>query len=167
MTRNAPLVVMLLFLSRSTPSPAAPEEKALAVSAGIAVVAENSPASVGPALILDYLYGISESVWLRASAGSSAHESFGVFAAHATFGVTYALDVVKYVPSATLGAGLLVLARKDQDLEARPVFEIGLGIDRLLSRQASLGAHARLQSFASDTLYVNAGLRFCYRFDFF
>jgi hypothetical protein len=82
-------------------------------------------------------------------------------------GVTYALDVVKYVPSATLGAGLAVVAREDKDVTLRPMFEIGVGLDRLLSRSAALGVQARLQSFASDTLYVNAGFRFCYRFDFF
>ena len=76
------------------------DDRSLSLSLGYArfKVPEHDPD--GGALALDYERGLSEALALRASAGGGLYHDAGdpAYSAHAVAGITYALDVLKYVP---------------------------------------------------------------------
>jgi hypothetical protein len=122
----------------------------------------------GGMLSVDYERGVTDALWFRATGGAGvfASDQGTIVAGTAIVGLTYAFDVLRYVPYANLGAGILwtegAVAR-----EVRPVLELGFGLDVLTSRTASYGLVMRFQSFASQSAYFTIGPRITWRWGFF
>lgn len=182
-------LVALLVLGTPSVADAAEGERIIALGLDYATwtVPQEIPgtqvdevANRGGAFAIDGLYGWNDTLWLRASAraglgraqlGDEDHRL--AWDAGATFGVRYAIDVLRYVPFVDLGLGVLLLgdagdesaAQVDTTLE--PVVELGLGLDVLESRTFSWGVVLRFDSFASQAVFFTAGARVAFRWGYF
>ena len=146
-------------------------ENALSASlmyARFALAADEDVGDSGAALGIDYERGLTRALWLRGSGG------FGVFpegdltySGHGTLGLTYALDVVRYVPYVNLGVGAVALGGGGVDTDVYPLVELGGGVDVLHSRSLSYGIQVRFESFIAETALFTAGARVTYRWGFF
>jgi len=149
---------------------ASEDERILSVTANYATFSADERNPHGAGLAAGFEYGLSDALWLRAAGGGAAYSDSGDFAwsSHATFGITYVLDVLQYVPYVNIGAGVFVTdsARDDVDLTVDPVAELGLGLDVLSSRRFSYGAYLRVSAL-TDTTIFRAGLRMSWRSGFF
>lgn len=145
-------------------------ETALSGSLSFATFAVPDHDAVGGALGIDYERGLTRSLWLRASAGGGLYSEDDSLAGsvHGTVGVTYAFDVLKYVPYANLGiGGIYVGGGSLEESHLEPLVEIGGGLDILVSRNVSWGLVARFESFLDRTAFFTAGARLTYRWGFF
>src|SRR5207249_4716299 len=83
--------------------------------------------------------------------------------------VLWKLDVVQWIPFATLDVGPLFLAPPERGVSTELDLAFGLGVDYLMSRELSVGAHARYHLVATDPsrvpAYVTVGFRVEYRWD--
>jgi hypothetical protein len=153
--------------------PAAGDEGESALSVGLSFATFAIPDHDGQcgALGLEYERGLSDAFWLRASAAGAVHHGGDVdgtsYAGQAAVGLTYVIDVLKYVPYLHAGLGAVALGGGALDGELHPVAEIGLGLDVLARRGLSYGAFARLGSFLEDSAFVTAGVRVTWRWGFF
>jgi hypothetical protein len=130
---------------------------------------EDSVTARGGGLAMDYAYGWSDDVWLRASAAGGYYflpDGTGL-AAGGTVGVTYALDVLRFVPVLELGVGGLWVSGDGIESELKPVVELGIGVHVLRSRGTSWGVVARFDSFASQAVFLTLGARFTWRWGYF
>jgi hypothetical protein len=166
----ASLALLLAFLDRGQAS-ADEGESALSFGAGFASFSIPDHGGAGGTLGGDYERGLSDAFWLRASvAGAVYHGTEGegaLYAGRATVGLTYVLDVLKYVPYVHLGAGASILGGPDLDADVHPIGELGVGLDVLSRRGLSYGPFARLQSFLDDSAFIELGLRVTWRWGFF
>lgn len=143
---NRPLGILLAISGCLAPASAIASdgEKAVSVSASYGAVGDVADGAV---LGITHDRGIGEVLFLHLSGGGGAF--FGdldLYGGHATVGFKYLLfDIVKYVPYATLGAGVSVLAGDAIDTEVNPRLELGLGLDVLRSRSFSYGLVARFE----------------------
>ena len=107
----------------------------------------------------------------RCRRGRAAHhggdEDGTSYAGHGAVGLTYVIDVLKYVPYLHAGIGAALLGGGALDSKVHPVAELGLGLDVLSRRGLSYGAFVRLGSFLDDSAFVTAGLRLTWRWGFF
>jgi hypothetical protein len=146
-------------------------ESALSVGLSFATFSIPDHDGQGAALGVEYERGLSDAFWLRASAAGAAHhggdEDGTSYAGHGALGLTYVIDVLKYVPYLHAGIGAVALGGGALDREVHPVAEIGIGLDILSRRGLSYGAFARLGSFLDDSAFVTAGLRLSWRWGFF
>ncbi len=129
----------------------------------------NSLTAHGLALAADYEWGWNDTLWLRASAAGGY---YSVPAGHGwsgggTIGITYALDVLRYVPLVQAGIGALMIGGDGVETEIKPVVEIGLGLAVLESRTFSWGFVARFDSFASQVVFLTIGPRVTWRWGYF
>ena len=123
----------------------------------------------GGTLGLDYERGISDAVWLRASGGGAAMYDAGspYYLGHAEVGVTYVIDVLRYVPHVDVGIGGIYLRGDGIEDPIQPMIQIGGGLDMLVSRERSYGVFVRYESFLGRTAFFTAGARMSWRWGFF
>jgi hypothetical protein len=174
--RRAPLLLVLLLPARVL---AAEGEHALSATPSFARFsfsmerpgqpAPETISGLGGALHVDYEYGLTDTLWLRATLGAGLHrvEDGRARSGLATAGLTYAFDVLRYVPYLNLGAGVLVVDGDGFDRRIEPLVELGVGLDVLHSRSFSYGVALRFDAFASSATYFSAGLRASYRWGWF
>lgn len=165
---------LLLALLVPRAAAAVEGESALSVSVKFATLnvvreREADVSAVGGALVVDYQRGIGDTFWLRGAAGGAVHDADGgaVYAGHATAGITYAVDVLKYVPYLGIGAGALVIGGGPLETGVRPYIELGAGVEVLESPTFSWGADARLSSFISGVTVFMVGPRVSWRWGYF
>jgi hypothetical protein len=117
-------------------------------------------------------YGLTDSIWLSASAGASRQAKHGMRPALTLFeafgGVTVALDVLRTIPFVEALIGV-VLGDPSGDAASAlsPTIRIGVGADYLLTRSVSLGGVVRWRP-VTDALggsEVSAHLRLGLRFE--
>lgn len=161
--------VAAAVLCAAAPTASADEgETALSVTLGYATFAIPDHDPHGAALGLDYERGVTDALWLRGSAGGGVYHQDGpAYSGHAVLGLTYALDVLKYVPYANLGIGAIAVTGDELDTGVHPLLEIGGGLDILVDRGFSWGVQARFESFLDRTAFFTAGARLTWRWGFF
>jgi len=143
-------------------------ERAFSLSLSYASYTIPDHEPLGGVIGVDYERGLSDAVWVRGSAGGGLYYSDGpAYSGHAIIGLTYAFDVLKYVPYANVGAGAIVVAGDEFDTEIEPLIEIGAGIDFLRSREFSWGFVVRYETYTHETSFVTAGARMTWRSGFF
>jgi hypothetical protein len=146
-------------------------DHALSVSLSYGRFSSSEPELDGNGAVLgfDYERGVSDAIWLRASVGGGVYraEDDTSFSGHFTAGVTYAFDVIRYVPYLNAGIGGIVLGGGAAETDVAALLEIGAGIDVLHSREFSYGVLIRFESFIERTSFFTAGLRATYRWGFF
>ena len=81
--------------------------------------------------------------------------------------MTYALDVLRYVPFVSIGAGGAVIGGGGVDPGWRSFIELGVGLDVIESPTFSWGVAARFDSFASQVAYFAIGPRVSWRWGYF
>ena len=82
-------------------------------------------------------------------------------------GAALRFDVLKYVPYAFVGIGVLTTGGGPLARTVDPAVVVGGGIDWLQSRARSYGLEARLASFGGDVTVVTIGLRVTARWGYF
>lgn len=85
----------------------------------------------------------------------------------ATAGLTYRVDVLKYVPYVEVGVGALVRTGGPFEAGVEPALRLGGGIDWLRGRARSHGIAVAMTSFASDTTTVSVSVRSTWRWGYF
>lgn len=120
---------------------------------------------------MDYEYGLTDLIWLRASGGGGVFydrtAEAPAYAGFAEVGITYVLDVLKYVPHVDLGVGGVVLHTEGIEEPVRPLISIGGGVDLLQSRSRSMGIYSRFESFLGQSALFQVGVRTSWRSGFF
>jgi hypothetical protein len=168
MVRVVVAVLVGAFLAEETQALASPGEQAISVSLNYATfrVPEHDPN--GSVLGFDYERGFTDVVWLRVTGGGGAYydDDFS-YSGHATVGLTYSFDVLKYVPYANLGIGGIVLGGGGVETDVHALVELGLGVDILHSRTFSYGVQLRFESFLQETSFFTGGVRATWRWGFF
>jgi hypothetical protein len=150
------------------PAVAGEDDRSLSVSASYATFDGEEGSPDGAVLGLDYERGLSDSVWFRASAGAGLYcNACWAYSAYLTAGLSYALDVLKYVPYVTAGVGALLVGGEQVDNDIRPIAELGAGLDVLRSRTLSWGPSVRFEYFPGERAFLTAGLRLTWRWGFF
>jgi len=175
MSARAGRALLLLPLGLASaalgPPPAAADrgESTLSVDVSFASFAISDQDGLGGALGVDYERGLSDAFWLRAAAGGAYYrrDEGGAYAGSGAVGLTYVVDVVKYVPYLSVGLGAVFLDGAAIDGELHPTVEIGIGLDFLTRRGLSYGAFARFGSFLEDSSFFTAGLRMTWRWGLF
>lgn len=148
-------------------------ETSLSLSARYATLSVTRPGEDaggwGGGLVVDGQRALSDSLWLRAALGGAALTVDGeaAYLGCATFGVTWAVDVLKYVPYVGIGAGALVVGGGTLDTQVEPYVELGVGVDVIVSTGFSWGLDARLSSFAGDATVLLVGPRLTWRWGYF
>jgi hypothetical protein len=165
----ASLVASLGAVLGAAPAHAGDGESALGLSAVYAglTIPEHEPEGGG--LVLDYRRGVTDVVWLRGSLTGAAlsHEGGTSYLGQGVVGLTYALDILKYVPYVDLGLAATIVGGGGLDREVHPSIEAGVGLDVLVGRSLSWGPVARVAAFLDDSTLVSLGLRASYRWGFF
>jgi len=159
-----------LALTIATPPTAAsPDDRAFSVSLNYAHFDLGEDlAPHGGLLGADYERGLSETISLRASGGVGLYyEDALSYSGHATVGITYLFDVLKWVPYANLGVGAIFVDGTDQESSVNPLIELGFGVDFLRSREFSWGLQARYETYIDRTRFITAGVRATWRWGFF
>ncbi|MGN6110901.1 MAG: hypothetical protein ACTHU0_37720 [Kofleriaceae bacterium] len=82
-------------------------------------------------------------------------------------GVAYRFDVLKYVPYAFGGIGMVTAGGGPLDRDLDFALVLGGGVDWLRSRERSYGLELRLASFGGDITVFTAGVRGTVRWGFF
>lgn len=122
----------------------------------------------GAALAATYERGFGEDVAWRADLVLGGYFGGGtVGAGLATVGLTYRVDVLKYVPYLEAGVGVLVRTGGPFETGAEPALRIGGGLDFLQSRARSYGIAVAMTSFASDTTTLAVSVRSTWRWGYF
>jgi hypothetical protein len=172
--RRSVSVFVLLFPALAL---AVEGEQSLAISARFATLTltqavggrNRDLSGSGGALILDYQRAVSDTLWLRAALGGSVQsvEDQATWAGHVSFGVTYAVDILKYVPYVGAAAGALVIDGGPFDTKLKPYLEFGVGIEVIASTRMSWGIDARFSSFLSSAAVFMIGPRISWHWGYF
>ncbi|HEV7557779.1 MAG TPA: hypothetical protein VGO00_20075 [Kofleriaceae bacterium] len=160
-------------------------ERALSVSLGWATfsvpgkkMGNMEPPSVTPdfggTLGGIYEHGLSDDLSLRGElagglfyGGNGDTQTATSWAGLADVGIVFRFDVLKYVPYAFAGIGVVGAGGGPIDRNTDAVLAIGGGLDILASRSRSYGVEARLASFGGDVTLFTLGLRATVRWGFF
>ena len=131
-------------------------------------LSDQDHAASGALVGVEYERGVTEALWLRGQVGLGAYP-FGEasFSGDASVGLTYAIDVIRYVPYVKGGVGVLGVIGPAVDTSIYPLIEAGAGLDILHSRAFSYGLEARVEAFFEGTAFFTAGARISYRWGFF
>ena len=171
MARRFMAVVGLTLAAGASPSTAAADdgERALSVSAGYSSFAIPEHEPPGGALGLEYEHGIGDTMWFRAAAAGGVYggDDGPAYAGLGSVGITYVVDVLKYLPYLHAGVGGALLGGGVIETQVHPLIELGAGVDLLRSRDLSYGLWARIGSFIDDSATVGAGFRVTWRWGFF
>jgi len=160
---------LALLLAQPSPARAGEDDRALSVSLSYGSYALPDHTPEGSVLGLDYERGFSEVRSFRASTGGGIYFEDGSrsYSGHLVVGITYLMDVLKYVPYVNLGVGGIVIGGDDMDVDVSALLEMGVGLDVLHSRTFSYGAVVRFESYIQETSFFTAGLRMTWRWGFF
>ena len=160
-------------------------DRALSVSLGWATfsvpgkaMANMEPPSITPdvggTLGAIYEHSVSDDLSLRGElaggmfyGGNDAKQSAVSYTGLADAGITYRFDVLKYVPYAFAGLGVVVTGGGPIERGTDLVLALGGGLDILSSRTRSWGVEARLASFGGDVTLFTLGLRGTVRWGYF
>ncbi len=122
---------------------------------------------VGGGLSLDYQRGFSDTWWFRGAIAGAFHDG-GLWNGTATLGLTYAVDVLRYVPYLGAGVGGAVVGGDALSAtQVRPLLELGAGVDVLESRTFSWGVDARVSAYLDGLVLFTIGPRFSWRWGYF
>ena len=174
-----PVALLVLWAAFARPAVADEKEIILSASPDFAFIHLDGHTAWGGGGAVDVSYGLTDALAVRATGAFTAHgigrtdvaPAGSVLAYHAGVGVTYAIDIVRVVPSLDFSLGLLGVRRPtsygDQYTNQFGV-EIGLGVDYLLSRRIAIGVVARYHAFLTAITelpaYFYAGPRVSFHF---
>jgi hypothetical protein len=118
---------------------------------------------------VDFQRGFGDSFWLRfgAAGGALSVDGAASGAAVATVGLTYAVDILRYVPYVGIGAGGVVVGGGALETHFDPVLDLAVGIEVQSSRRFAYGIEARLESFAGQTTVFVVGPRIAFKWGYF
>ena len=108
-------------------------------------------------------------MWLRVAAAGAVYggDEGASYGGLGSLGITYVVDVLRYVPYLHAGLGGALLGGGVLDTQVHPVAELGAGVDFLARRGLSYGMWVRLGSFLDDSAFVGGGARVTWRWGFF
>jgi hypothetical protein len=117
----------------------------------------------------DLEHGVTDALWVRGTVGGGVYAGPSGLSWNttATAGVTYTIDVLRYVPYVNLGIGAMALGGGGIDTQVKLLIELGAGLDVIESTKFSWGVAIRFDSFASSVLYFTVGPRVSWRWGFF
>lgn len=141
-----------------------PGEQAIALSLGYGTfsIPEHSPN--GTTLGIDYERAIWDVLWLRASAAGGVYFDDGrSYSGHATAGATYHLDILRFVPYASAGAGAILIGGGGIETDLYPLIELGGGLDFQHTARLSYGVQVRFETLLERTSLVTAGFRMSWK----
>ena len=173
--RLASFAAAVTVLTLSATAAASEGESALSAYLGYgtyAVAEENQdddPSGHGAVIGVEYERGVSDALNLRVWGGGGSYrgDDRTTYSGQFTVGITYLLDVVKYVPYVNVGLGGIVIGGGDMDTEIAGLLELGGGVDILHSRTFSYGVQVKFESFVEQTAFFTAGARATWRWGFF
>jgi hypothetical protein len=84
-----------------------------------------------------------------------------------TLGLSYRVDVLRYVPYVAVGVGGIVRSGGPFETGIEPVLELAGGVDWLRGRDRSWGLAGSLTGFASDTTTFSLCVRSTWRWGYF
>lgn len=168
---SACAAALALVALAARPATADEGEHALSVGLGFARFSTPEHDGDGGALTVDYERGLSDAFWLRVTGTGAVYrggdqEGTG-YSGNLVGGLTYVIDVLRYVPYLHAGVGAVVLGGDSFDSEIHPMAEIGIGLDILARRGLSYGFFARAGTFLDESALITAGLRLTWRWGFF
>ena len=170
-TLPAVLVILVSALLISRPAHADENESVFSLNAAGAGFSIPDHSALGGVLGVDYEYGLTDLIWLRASGGGGAfYDSTAeapAYAGYGEVGITYVLDVLRFVPHVDLGLGGIVMHGEDIEDPVQPLVSLGAGVDFLTSRSRSFGAFVRFESYLSRSAFFQLGVRASWRWGFF
>jgi hypothetical protein len=162
------LVVLVVLVASRGNAGASEDDRALSGSIHFTYMAIPEHSLSGGALGVEYERGLSDSVSFRAAGGGGLYWGDGAaYAAHAVVGLTYLVDVLKYVPYFTAGVGAIGQAGAAIPSEIHPALQLGAGLDILHSRTFSYGVQASYLTYSADAQFVTVGGRLTWRWDLF
>jgi hypothetical protein len=170
-------LALLAVLAAPPAAHAADGESALSVSADFAslivdqgtTTRPNEKSGVGGLIGIDYQRGFGDSFWLRGGLGAGALGVNGQagYAAVGTVGLTYAVDVLKYVPYVGIGAGGVLVGGGALNTHVDPVIDLAAGIEVQQSPSFSFSVEGRFESvWAKTTLFI-IGPRASFKWGYF
>lgn len=123
----------------------------------------------GGVLTLEYQRGFEDTLWWRVAAAGGLYDGPAglAWSGQATVGLTYAFDVLRWVPYLNAGVGALAVGGGGFETELVPLVELGGGLDVLQSRTWSWGVAGSVNYFTNEILRGTIGLRVTYRWGFF
>ena len=180
-------LLALALVAVSAGSARADSEKAASVSLGWATFSvpgeqmeggsQNPPAvtpEVGGTVSAMYEQMIGSDLGLRAEGafgvfygGAAEGQKATSYAGVVDAGIVFRFDVLKYVPYAFGGLGVVKTWGGPIGSELAPVLAIGGGLDVLASRQHSYGFELRIASFGGDVTVFTLGIRATTRWGYF
>ncbi len=162
---------LVLVVLAARPAGADEGETALSVGLGFARFSIPEHDGDGGALTLEYERGLSDAFWLRVTSTGAVYrggDQDGTgYTGNVVGGLTYVIDVLRYVPYLHAGVGAVALRSDAFDFEMHPMAELGIGLDILARRGLSYGFFARAATFLDDSALITAGLRVTWRWGFF
>lgn len=172
---RAAAVALLIAALGAGSAHAGDGERAVSVGAGYATYAtpnadddETLAPTAGAALTATYERGFGTDTWWRADLVLGGYLGGGAAgSALATLGLTYRVDVLKYVPYLEAGVGALARAGGPFETGVEPALRIGVGVDWLRGRDRSHGVAVSLTSFASATTTLAITVRSTWRWGYF
>lgn len=170
-------LVTTAVLTWSIPAEAGEDDRLLSAFVGVGAYTHGEHAPQGATVGAEYERGFSDAMSLRASVLGGYYFIGGgnpdmpdpenSFSVQSTVGVTYFIDVLKYVPYANLGVGAVYIGGGPAGGTFDALVEFGVGLDVLHSRSWSYGVQIRMDSFAQETSVFSGGVRGTYRWGFF
>ena len=169
------LLIAALLLGVALPAQASDDENAISVSLGYGTYAVPDYQPSGGVLSVAYRRGFSDAFSWRVSGGAGLYHGASdlTYSGHATAGIVYLLDVLKYVPYVEVGLGAILIAgRAPQDgepvgVQISPLLQGAIGLDVLSSRSFSYGVRVEFESLLQETAFFTAGARVTWRWGFF
>jgi hypothetical protein len=155
---------------------AAEGQSSISVTAGYAALVAEDGATPARQLdgngglgSVDYQRGFGDSWWLRVGLGGGAVSLGGEMSGVAvgTVGLTYAVDILRYVPYVGLGVGGVVVGGGAVRTHIDPVVDLAAGIEVQESPGFAWGIEARLSSFAAQTTLFTIGPRLVWKWGYF
>ncbi len=162
------LVLAGALSALALPAAASEDDSALSISLGYGTVSVPDHQLHGGVLGLEYERGISDVLaWRIAAGGGFYYEDAAAWSSQGTLGLTYVLDVLKYVPYAMVGVGGIVVGGGELETDASALIELGGGLDILHSRELSYGLQVKFETLLQETSFFTAGARITWRWGFF
>jgi len=169
------ILVSALLLGAAGDAAAGDGETAVSASAGYATYAtpnEDEDATLSPtaggALAATYERGFGDYAAWRVHGAGAVYGGGGIVTSGlVTAGLSYRVDVLRYVPYAAVGVGVIVRDGGPFAGGVEPVLELSAGVDWLRSRSRSWGLTGSLTGFASDTTTLSVGVRSTWRWGYF
>jgi hypothetical protein len=131
---------------------------------------DKTVSAQGGTLHLDYRRAINDTMWFRASLGGGLYATDAGELGHsamAVVGITYAVDILRYVPYVDGGVGLMLVGGGEIDGSVKAIVELGGGLDVIESPRWSWGVEVHLASFASQTIFFTVGPHLTFRWGYF